>query len=84
MNSLLPLALAGAIANTAGEAEPASAREKVREILGRLYCLAEGENPDELISDAGHTVLCGTLGGLDPKALAWIEAATDAVMEALR
>lgn len=59
-------------------------RNRIREILGRLYCLAEGLDPDELVADGGYTVLCVTLGGLDLRALARIEAATDDVLEALR
>ncbi|MFY9292803.1 MAG: hypothetical protein WAP03_19230 [Methylorubrum rhodinum] len=52
-------------------------------ILARLWCLAEGNDPDDTISDAGHTVLDGTLGGLDRKALAAIKKADQAIRAAL-
>ena len=51
--------------------DPAAEAEiALREALGRLWCKAEGLDPDDVISDAGHTVLCATLGGLDPIATA--------------
>lgn len=52
----------------------------VRMILARLWCQAEGNDPDDTISDAGHTVLDGLLGGLDRKAMAEIEKAERAVL----
>lgn len=54
----------------------------VRTILARLWCQAEGNDPDDTISDAGHTVLDGTLGGLDKKAFVAIIEAERAILKA--
>ncbi|MGE7153111.1 hypothetical protein ACQKJ1_05155 [Methylorubrum rhodesianum] len=54
---------------------------EVRTILARLWCQAEGNDPDDTISDAGHTVLDGTLGGLDKKAFVAITEAERAVLK---
>ncbi len=44
-------------------------------ILARLWCRAEGNDPEDTISDAGHTVLDAVLSGQDRKALAAIRQA---------
>ncbi|WP_375274447.1 DUF3850 domain-containing protein [Methylorubrum thiocyanatum] len=56
--------------------------QAVRTILARLWCQAEGNDPDDTISDAGHTVLDGTLGGLDKKAFVAIVEAERAILKA--
>ncbi|WP_342152397.1 hypothetical protein [Methylorubrum sp. SB2] len=44
-------------------------------MVARLWCRAEGNDPDDTISDAGHTVLDALLSGQDRKALAAIRQA---------
>lgn len=44
-------------------------------ILARLWCRAEGNDPDDTISDAGHTVLDHLLSGQDRKSLAAVKKA---------
>lgn len=58
-------------------------RRRVLELLARLWCEAESNNPDDTISDAGHTVLDGLLGGLDQKALARVEHAAYEVIQSV-
>ncbi|GEP00511.1 hypothetical protein [Methylobacterium haplocladii] len=55
-------------------------REAVRTIVARLHCHAEGLDPDDAISDAGHTVLDGLLGGLAKRELVRVDQATDAIL----